>query len=215
MKYIYDILMNLDDKLYEFYEWAMDDEIEYFKKIPLFKVNNITYNTIVVNAIINDQSFINSIYNITEIYDCKRVKLVNYACLFTNGREVLGVLLNKVGKVLMISKLYIDEEVEVLDVAQGMSETKINVINGTVAEEKNMFLTRNETHKKQFLIKELEELYINKKIDKLKYLYYECFSSIEYNIDIVYERIKQFLNMEWDKKHDDLYDLVRLSYSKK
>ncbi len=215
MKYIYDILMNLDEKLYEFYEWATDDDIEYFKKIPLFKVNDITYKNIVINAIITDQSFINSIYNITEIYDCKRIKLVNYACLFTNDKEALGVLLNKVGKIIMISKLYIDEEAEVLDIAQGMSETTINIINSSIFEDNNMFLTRNEAQKKQFLAKELEELYMNKKIDKLKYLYYECFSSVEYNIDTVYERIKQFLNIEWDKKHDDLYDLVRLSYSKK
>ena len=33
MKYIYDIILNFNERLYEFYEWKDNDDIEYIKKI--------------------------------------------------------------------------------------------------------------------------------------------------------------------------------------
>lgn len=216
MKFIYDILLNLNDRLYEFYEWDTDDDIEYFKKIPLFKLEAEAYKNIEIGSIIDDRKFLDSIYNISEIYDNKRVRLVNYVCLFTNGKDVIGTLLNKNGKVIMVSKLYIDEEVEVLDVAYNMNETPLSIINGNIIKiENNYFLTRAEERKKTFLTKELNELYTNRNIVKLKYLYYECSNEIADDLDIIYDRIRSFLNNEWNDRHEELYNLVRLSYSKK
>ena len=42
MYYYYDILLNFtenDGELFEFYEWEENDNIEFIKKIPLFKVS--------------------------------------------------------------------------------------------------------------------------------------------------------------------------------
>ena len=38
MIFIYDILVNFNDKLYDFYEWSENDLIEHIRKIPLIKV---------------------------------------------------------------------------------------------------------------------------------------------------------------------------------
>ena len=41
MVYIYDLILNwCRDRKYEFFEWKENDEIEYIKKIPVFKVRN-------------------------------------------------------------------------------------------------------------------------------------------------------------------------------
>jgi len=42
MYYYYDILLNFQDDgtLYEFYEWEENDELDFVKKIPLFKVSS-------------------------------------------------------------------------------------------------------------------------------------------------------------------------------
>ena len=38
MNYIYDITLNLNKKLYEFYEWKEEDNPEFILKIPVYKV---------------------------------------------------------------------------------------------------------------------------------------------------------------------------------
>ena len=38
MSYIYDILLNYNKELYDFYEWNLDDDICHIRKTPLFKV---------------------------------------------------------------------------------------------------------------------------------------------------------------------------------
>ena len=39
MIYIYDILLNLNNDFYEFYEWEKNDNIFHIKKIPIFLVD--------------------------------------------------------------------------------------------------------------------------------------------------------------------------------
>ena len=42
MNYYYDIVLNLNEELYEFYEWEENDSIDFIKKIPLFRVSTKT-----------------------------------------------------------------------------------------------------------------------------------------------------------------------------
>ena len=37
---------------------------------------------------------------------------------------------------------------------------------------------------------------------------------MEEEIDITYKKLKEFLNDNWSDKHENLYNLIRLSYSK-
>ncbi|MDD2496039.1 MAG: hypothetical protein PHE29_12705, partial [Tissierellia bacterium] len=84
MKYIYDIILNFNEtKIYDFFEWHPDDDIEYFKKVPLLKISNKTYKKIAIGAKINDDLLLNSIYNATEIYDNKKIRYVEYAVILT------------------------------------------------------------------------------------------------------------------------------------
>jgi hypothetical protein len=217
VKYVYDVLLNFNEtKIYDFFEWYTDDSIEYFKRVPLLKVDNESYKKIAIGAKVNNDLLLNSINNVTEVYDNKQIRCIEYALILTNGSGATGVLLNKMGQILMISKMLLDEEDEVIEICNSQ-DAKILDITSTnlIIDNDNNYLTRYESKKLFFLNKELEVLYTNKNFVKLKYLYYECFHQIENDIDIIYDNLKLFLNGEWSIKHDELYNLVRLSYSKK
>lgn len=217
MKFVYDVLLNFNDtNIYNFYEWSTEDDIEYFKKIPLFKANSDTYKKITIGSTINDKNFLDKIYNLTEIYDKKKIRRVAYASIITNGKEAVAILLNKNGNVMMLSKMLIDEEDETLDISFALSEQDFNIDTCNKSDSKEEdFLTRLERKKRFFLNKELQELYNTKNIVKLKYLYYECFNIIEEDVSVIRKKFTEFMESEWALKHDELYDLVRLSYSKK
>lgn len=217
VKFICDILLNFNDnKIYDFYEWNSDDDIEYFKKVPIIKVSDSTYRKIAINSVVNSKECLNSIYNVTELYDSKKVRRINYAAILTNGQQAIAVLLNSGGKITMISRMLIDEEEEAIDIGYTLDEQRLDInANNLPNIDTTNFLTRFENRKLFFLNKEIDELYKDKNLVKLKYLYYECSHEIEDNIDMIYNNIKLFLNTEWNQKHNELYDLVRLSYSKK
>ena len=39
MNYIYDIYLNLNETLYDFFDWNKNDKLTHIKKIPVFKVS--------------------------------------------------------------------------------------------------------------------------------------------------------------------------------
>lgn len=216
MKYIYDVILNFGDiYIYDFYEWSKEDNIEYYKKIPIIRVNDKTFNNIKINALINDLDIIDSIYNITEIYDNKRISKINYVSIFTNGKNAIGLTLNNKGEIIMISKMLLDEEEETCEIGLTLKEKNIDINNNNQLFINNLYLTRSEYYKLSFLNIEINNLYKNKYIEKLQYLYYECFNVIDKDINNIYKRLNNFINNEWSNKHNELYDLVRLSYSKK
>ena len=216
MKYIYDVILNFGDiYIYDFYEWSKEDNIEYYKKIPIIRVNDKTFNNIKINALINDLDIIDSIYNITEIYDNKRISKINYVSIFTNGKNAIGLTLNNKGEIIMISKMLLDEEEEACEIGLTLKEKNIDINNNNQLFINNLYLTRSEYYKLSFLNIEINNLYKNKYIEKLQYLYYECFNIKDKDINNIYKRLINFINNEWSNKHNELYDLVRLSYSKK
>jgi hypothetical protein len=215
MKYIYDILLNFNEmKIYDFYEWNENDGIEYFKKVPLIHVDKVTYNNIAIGNIMMDSLFLEKIHNNGEIYENKVIRRVEYVCVLTDGDSATAILLNSSGKIIMSSKMLLDEEEEAVEIGNTLKEVEINIDAKKEKNEVNNYLTRSESYKILLLHKEIDNLYENKNVIKLKYLYYECSNTIEDDLNILYEYLKRFLTEEWSSKHDNLYNLVRLSYTK-
>ena len=46
MIYIYDVLLNFNTSLIEFFEWEENDLIKYVKKLPIYKVSDDFLNEI-------------------------------------------------------------------------------------------------------------------------------------------------------------------------
>lgn len=199
MNYIYDIILNFNEQIYDFYEWNKSDNLTHIRKIPFFKVSSIDMYNFEHYSIILSEAFLDQIKNRTEIFSGKSIKNIEYACLFSDGINVLAI---KIKNNYYYSKLLLDEEEEVVDVVGKMKEV---VINYKISKEKNnvVFKTRKEIEIENYVKKELKKLEINKEYEKLKYLYFECFGKEE--IDI-----KAFLDVSSFMKAYNLLKLIEI-----
>jgi hypothetical protein len=215
MTYIYDILLNwTDEKPYEFYEWQTSDMLEQIKKIPVIKVEKDTFYHLKNSDIVVPHSILEKI-NKKTITEASRIStFLDYVALFTDGLDVIAVEFNKKGKALMKSCLLLDEKEEVLEISKKIAITSFDykIIK---TNNEDIYLTRLEREGKKLIIKELNCINTNKNIDKLKYLYYEWFNEISNDFNYMYNKLKKAVGDEWTKKHNDLFNLIKLSYIKK
>ena len=188
MTYIYDILLNLSKELIEFFEWEDSDNIKYVKKIAVFKTSSKVIKDIIFNEIIFDNNFTKTIPKY----------------------EMNGI---KESKPVLISRLLLDEEFEVLELANNLENTNIEYKIISEKPKSKNFLTRKEKTIKNKLDLEIDKLYEIKNEEKLIYLYYE-FTNLECNnIDYIYKYIKDSLK-NFNDRHRKLYDILLLSDTK-
>lgn len=210
MNYIYDILLNFNEELYDFYDWNMKDDIKHIRRIPLIKVSSEDLILFKENKMLIDKPLLNKIYNKTELFENRKITRLDYACLFCDGIETLGVMFNKKGESIKKTKLLIDEDSEVVDICVHLDEEEFDY--HLIKTEKPEYLkTRKEIEIHNYITAELKKLLETKDYEKLKYLYYECFDEEK---DAVNEMIDVF--MEELEKHFDvlspkLYDFFKLT----
>lgn len=115
MVYIYDILLNFNKNLIEYFEWEEKDKIKYIKKIMVFKTTTNTIKDIIENEIILDKNFTKQIPK----YEMNGLKNNSSTCLLTDGNIVIGILI-KENIITDISRLLLDEENEILLIAKNL-----------------------------------------------------------------------------------------------
>lgn len=208
MNYVYDVLLNFNKEMYEFYDWNLDDYISHIRKILVFRVDNKTMNDLVNNSIVVDSDFLIKISNRTEMFTKQNVKIINYASLFTNGSFVIGIKFDKNGEIIGRSKLLIDEELDILDSALDMNEynLKYKVINTNKNE---FFKTRKEVFIEKYISKKLDEVKDNKEM--LKYLYYECFNEKNTDFRKMLFKLNKSLINNWDSFYNKVYNFFKLT----
>lgn len=206
MKYIYDIMLNFNEKFYDFFEWNENDLIEYVKKILVFKVSNDVINDLKNNDVIVNNNFVNDLCDKTEIYLNTSIGNIEYACLFASDDLVIAIEFNDKGKVIYKSDLLIDEALDVISISSKLKEIK--VIYKILKKNDISFKTREEIKKIDFIDREIDMIYQNNNIEKLKYLYYECYNKLEDTTKIMVNNLKKY------DINDKLYDLLMLSYLK-
>lgn len=214
MSYVYDIVLNFNNEMYEFYEWRQDDSIFHIKRINLLLVDSKTYNTIFDNIVTFNNDFMTSIYNKCEYYTNRKIESIPYAFLLTDSYRIIAIMLDNTGKIIKYSSLLLDEEEEILDLCCKLGKIKLDykIIK---KRSKNEFQTRNERNIIKFIKKDLNSDYEKKNLSKLKYLYYEYFNKQSDDIDLIYQELLKELDKDVSKKHYDLYNLIKLSYSRK
>lgn len=212
MIYIYDLVLNWSNKRrYEFFEWNNDDEIEYIKKIPIFRISN--FDKVINNSLVVDKTFLDKIYNKTEVYGNKTISKVEYCCLFCDEilTKAIACEFSDDGKIIYSSNIYFLDLDEVLELAK---KIKTIYLEGKIIEKEifdNLFLTRLERRKKKILLDDINISYQNKDIDKLKYYYYELFNKECENIEEIKKKLINSLNNIYNSKHDELYMSLCLS----
>ena len=167
MNYIYDILLNYNDYAYDIFEWNKNDKITHVRKIPLIKLKTYDLLNFINKNIKLDSEFLLKIYKKTELFNKKNI---DYAFVGTDGKIVIAFKIEK-GK-MKYSQLFLDEENEVLDFSVNLTFTdiKYNVIN---SKNRDYLVTRNEKMMKKYIYDELKKI---KDIEKLNFLYLECFN---------------------------------------
>ena len=212
MTYIYDVILNFNNELYEFYEWNKDDLIYHIKKIYLIKVNTKTYNDFLNKKIHIKGDFLLNIFHKCQYYDNKEVKEIPYALLITDGYRLMGVIFDNDGNIIKYSSLLLDEEEDVLDISNHLGIVKLDYeIKGDI---NTNSLTRFEKKLIKYIKKDLMISYKEKDLSKLKYLYYEYFNKDCNDIDKIFQDLINELN-NLNEKHYNLYQLIKLSYSGK
>lgn len=211
MNYIYDILLNFHDILYDFYDWNPNDNIINVRKIPLFKISVNQLKEIKENSIRFDPEFLKKFQNKTELFSGKDIKYIEYCCLLSDGSETLAVLIkhNHIEK----SYLLIDEELEVLEVVARLKEEVISY-HILKRAKNNGFKTRKETEIEKSIRRNLKKLKEENAIQQLKYLYYECFNKKEEDKEKILLDLEYALDKNFDmiaKKLNAFFELIHTS----
>lgn len=204
MNYIYDILLNFNNVLYDIFEWNKNDDITHVRKIPFFKVDKETMFNFISKKVELKDDFLLKIFNKTEVFNKNRIDTICYSFLISDGIDVIALKL--CGSNIKYSRLLIDEEREVIEYVNSMPTTSINY--GVIKKYKKAeFKTRNEMRIKKYINKRINELIHCNDYDKLRYLYLDCFNC---NVDDVEKEFIVSLNKNWDNVYLKLYNLLKL-----
>ena len=207
MNYIFDITLNFNDELLNFYEWDDLDYKEFFLKIPIFKVEENTMFDFINSKFSVNKEFLNKIYNKSENYQNKDDK---YVCLFSSSNTILAVRFNDDGISISKSYLCIDEEDDILEFSKSI---KYTLIDYKVLERKkiNRFITRNKINLKNRLLNDLDLIIKTNEIDKLKYIFYELYNEKENDINKMKDKITKLILCNYEKlnKVDLLFESLK------
>ena len=113
MNYIYDIYLNFNKELYDFFEWNKNDKLIHIKMIPIFKTSEeIIRNIINYNIKLDEKYWVNLKEKAT-IWNKSNEK--KSYILFCDENNVIAVEFDREGKSINKSSLLITEELEVLE----------------------------------------------------------------------------------------------------
>lgn len=212
MNYIYDILLNFHDTLYDFYDWNLNDNIINVRKIPLFKIPSNQFKEIKENVVKFELNFLKKIQNRTELFSSKDIKYLEYCFLLCDGVEVLAILLKN--NIVQKSRLLVDEELEVLEVVTRLKEEDMSY-QISKRDKYVGFKTRREQDMEKMIRKNLKKLKEDKDLDLLKYIYYECFNEKEENKEKMLLRLEYTLEKNFDQIATQLYRFFQLIHVQK
>lgn len=211
MNFYYDIILNWSElNAYSFYEWNDTDYLELIKKIPIFKIKHQNFINICENKVKVDKEFLESIKDKTLISGKNIINKIDYAALFTDSKNVIALEFNQEGISISRSKLLIDDELNLLETLYNLKETNFNY--EIIENLKTNKILRQECEAKRVIALEINNLYQNKDISKLKYLYYEYKKEKTEDIESIYNTIIKDLKEELNTNILKLYYIIKLSY---
>lgn len=211
MNYVFDVCLNFNKDLYNFYEWNNEDEILYFLKIPVFKIEEELIDDFIKHDIKVDILFLKKIYNKSQIHCKKSNKLNNYSCVITTNKKAIGLNFNENGVVIGKSNLSLEEENEVIEFSKFI---KYSIINYKIIKKNNIredYLTRKERNDIKNLKEYLNNLEKDNKYEELIYLYYEITNIKEDNYKNIKSKLFNIL-LTNDNKREIVLKMMKYVY---
>ena len=214
MKYIYDILLNFQTVPYEFYEWNNNDYISHIRKIPAFKISEDVMKDVLNFNVVFDNLLLKKIINKCEIFTKKGIKKIKYAFIVCDSNTSLALILDNNGKTIKISKLLIDEDIEVCEFS-----TCLNVIDlkYKVLDKRKIFnfKSRHELELENKIINNLEIIKKDSDITQMQYLHYECFNKKSNNLNYMFDNFINEIkknNKNVTYKLDSIFNMLSIKY---
>ena len=197
MNYVYDIYLNLNNVLYDFFDWDKNDKLIHIKKIPIFKISEESFKKLINNTIVLDEDSIKNIEYKTELWNVN--DKIMYSCIFCDSNNAVGIEFDGDGTSIKKSSLYIDEELDIIEMSEAL---KFSNIDFKILSKSNTLLkTRKEIREEKFISRELK---ISDN-SRLNYIYFECFGKKEKDKNVIIKNLKTI------KTKKNLYDILKLT----
>ena len=198
MDYIYDIALNFQDEYYDFYEWHPSDKIISVKRIPIYMVSSKDYLLLKNNDVTID---VNTIPHKSKIF------------AITSGIEIMGLYINKHGRVIKKSSLIFEEADDILKDKDEIKKVNIKYkINKT---NRSIILSRLTKEKMNYIDRYLNNIDKVKDEYLLKYIYYDIYNEEENNLDAIAYKLHELAKKDISKLYDSIikikYELKKLS----
>ena len=201
MNYIYDIYINFNKDLFDFFDWNKNDKYTHIKMIPIFKIKEEDIKKIITNTIKLKKEELDLIYKKTTTWD-KNHKHKN-CCLFCDKNNVIAVEFDDSGLSISKSYLFVSDELEILENFYKIKEKEIKF--KTLEKNKTTLKTRKQIKDDNFVIEELKNIDNN----KLDYIYFECFGKHEKEKKLI---LNKLLSISKNSKvYKNLYDILKLT----
>ena len=206
--FAYELIVNLNKVMYDFYDWDSSDELVHIRKTPFIKVSNEAYIDLISRDVVVDDKFLEIIKDKTLVSE--DALPITYGSVITNGSNVSFVSFSSDGKICNRSKMSISEELELMELSYKIRICNIGykVIGSKIYYNK---LTRNG---EENIKKILDELYkIKEEEEKIDYLYYEWF-----NTEVGSDKYKCLVNdikKRYSFKHIDFLETLNMVISEK
>ena len=173
MNYVYDILSNFNQELYDFYDWDKNDNFTHLRKVPSFRVSKEVLVDLMFKKVKIKGNLLKLIKDKTQVFTKEGVDVIEYCFIVSDSVNALGVILDEDGVVYKRSKFLVSEE---LEINKCLKTSKIYNVEYNLLSSKTHYsnMTRNEEKVTNLILNELE--LIMDSTDKIDYLFINCFS---------------------------------------
>lgn len=210
MNYVYDILSNFNQELYDFYDWDKNDNFTHLRKVPSFRVSKEVLVDLMFKKVKIKGNLLKLIKDKTQVFTKEGVDVIEYCFIVSDSVNALGVILDEDGVVYKRSKFLVSEE---LEINKCLKASKIYNVEYNLLSSKTHYsnMTRNEEKVTNLILSELE--LIMDSTDKIDYLYYEWFNTNKGKNK--YKKLVSSIKSSYTSKHEYILELLNLLKIKK
>lgn len=210
MNYVYDILSNFNQELYDFYDWDKNDNFTHLRKVPSFRVSKEVLVDLMFKKVKIKGNLLKLIKDKTQVFTKEGVDVIEYCFIVSDSVNSLGVILDEDGIIYKRSKFLVSEE---LEINKCLKTSKIYNVEYNLLSSKTHYsnMTRNEEKVTNLILNELE--LIMDSTDKIDYLYYEWFNTNKGKNK--YKKLVSSIKSSYTSKHEYILELLNLLKIKK
>ncbi len=207
MTYIYDVTLNFNEVLYDFFEWNNSDNLIHVRKIPIFKVSNDTFLNVLTYEVQLSDEILYKIKDKTDTYGKKTKSFTS--CLIRNENNIIALKFDDNGISKQVSSIIIEEELDILEIRVSMTKS---FEYKTLNKRKFLTSTRYDSVNRTYLQKQINSLNIDNDREKIKYLYFEYFGKYINDEKTALNKLKKEIIK--DNYNNNLKDFFKLSSNK-